>query len=104
MKYCGKVGFATTEETRPGIWKETIVERTYCGDVMDVGSRWQSSNNANDDLQISNKLSIISDPYAMQNFANIRYAEFMGSKWKVSASVSYPRLILTFGGLYNGES
>lgn len=32
----------------------------------------------------------------------MRYAEFGGVKWKVTdVKVQYPRLILTFGGIYH---
>ena len=102
-KFFGKIGFATTEETTPGVWRENILEREYYGDVFKDTRRLSSSGNLNDDVNISNELSIVSDPYAYQNFHSMRYVEFMGSKWKVSnVEVRYPRLILTLGGLYNG--
>ena len=44
------------------------------------------------------------DPYAYEKFSSIVYAEFMGAKWKVTdIEVQHPRLILTIGGLWNGE-
>ena len=46
--------------------------------------------------------SIVADPFAHENFGSIRYAEFGGVKWKVTdVKVQYPRLILTFGGIYH---
>lgn len=102
MKYCGKIGFAVTAETKPGVWKEVITERQYFGDLTNTRRRLEGSSEVIDDVAISNELSIISDPYANQNFSSIRYAEFMGTKWKITnVSVQYPRLILTFGGIYN---
>ena len=63
-----------------------------------------NSGEVNDDLNINMTLSIVADPFAYQNFHQIKYAEYMGSKWKVSSiEVQYPRLILTLGGVYNGE-
>lgn len=100
-KWFGKIGYAETEETSPGVWKEQIVEREYYGDLVRNTRRLQTADKINDDIIVSNELSIVSDPYAMNNFHLIRYVEFMGSKWKVSSvEVSYPRLILTLGGLY----
>ena len=65
--------------------------------------RLQSAEQVNDNINIANDLSIIADPYAINNFHTMRYAEFMGTKWKISnVEVQYPRLILTLGGLYNG--
>jgi len=56
----------------------------------------------NDDISISNQISIIADPFANNNFHAMKYVVFMGAKWKVSeVTVEYPRLILSIGGLYN---
>ena len=35
-KFFGKIGFANTEETSPGIWSG-VVERPYYGDVISRG-------------------------------------------------------------------
>lgn len=104
-KWFGNVGFATTVETTPGVWTEQIVPRPYYGDVIRNNRRLQSSSDKlNDNIEISNELSIVSDPYAFENFHAIRYAEFMGAKWKVtSVDVQYPRLTLSLGGVYNED-
>lgn len=105
MKYYGKIGYAVTVETAPGIWEEQITERTYAGDVIRRTTRMQNnSNNLNDDLDLSNVMSIVADPYALSHLGDIRYITWMNSKWKVS-SVEHnpPRLNLTIGGVYNGE-
>lgn len=100
-KYFGKIGYAEIEQTSPGVWREQIVEREYYGDLIRNTRRLQTADKVNDDITVSNELSIVADPYAMSNFHSIRYAEFMGAKWKISSiEVSYPRLILTLGGLY----
>lgn len=103
-KYFGTIGFAETIETTPGVWKEQIKTRQYYGDVIRNSRRLQTSDKVNDDITISNEISIVSDPYANENFHSIRYAEFMGVKWKVTTvEVNYPRLLLTLGGEYNGK-
>lgn len=103
-KFYGKVGYGITEETVPGVWEQTITEVYYYGDVVRNTMRWQSTSNLNDDLSITNQLSIIADPYAMNNIHNMRYVEWMGTLWKITnVDVEYPRLILTMGGVYNGE-
>lgn len=102
MKWYGSIGFAETVETRPGVWETQITERKYSGDILRNSRRLQSSNQVNDNVTISNQISIVADPYADGNFHSIRYVEFMGAKWKVSdIEVQYPRLVLTVGGLYN---
>ena len=103
-KWYGKIGYAETIETEPGIWEEQITERSYYGDVLT--SRWmrQSSDKVNSDINISNRISIIADPFANQNCSHMVYIEFMGAKWKITdIEVQFPRLILTIGGVYNGE-
>ena len=102
-KYFGKVGYAETVETDPGVWEEQITVREYFGDLIRNTRRLESSGNLNDDINIANEISIVADPFAYQNFHAMRYVEYMGAKWKVtSVEVRHPRLILTVGGLYNG--
>ena len=101
-KFYGPVGYAVTEEVSPGKWVENITERLYYGDVIRNTRRLTSSDKVNDDINISNEISIVADPYAMENFHLMRYVGFMGSKWKVtSVDVQFPRLILSVGGVYN---
>lgn len=102
-KFYGNIGFAETVETDPGVWVEEMIVRPYFGDVVRNARRLENSGGVNDNINVSNEISIIADPYANQNFHSIRYIEFMGTKWKVSnIDVRYPRLILTIGGVYNG--
>ena len=104
-KYFGKIGFMVTKETKPDVWEEDIEEREYSGELLRVQKRWQRSEHLNDDLAISNRLSILSDPFAYNNFHSIRYATWMGAKWKVtSVEVAYPRLLLDLGGVYNEQN
>ena len=103
-KWYGEIGFAETVETKPGVWVEQITSRNYYGDTIRNSRRLQSANQLNDNINISNQISIVADPYANNNFHSMRYAEFMGTKWKISdVEVQYPRLILTLGGVYNVE-
>lgn len=103
-KYFGKIGFMETVETRPSVWEEQITERNYYGDVLQNSRRYQSSEHRNDNLVINNRISVVLDPYACENFHKLRYVEYMGHKWKAdSVDVKYPRLIITLGGVYNGE-
>lgn len=102
-KWYGVIGYGETVQTSPGVWEDKITERTYAGDVIRNTSRWStSSNSTNDDLNINNQISIIADPFAYQNFHSMKYAEFMGTNWKITnVEVQYPRLILTIGGVFN---
>ncbi len=102
-KYYGKIGFAESVESAPGVHVEKIVERNYYGELVRNSRRLQSANQLNDNINISNEISIVADPYADKNFHMMRYIEFMGTKWKISnVEVQPPRLILTAGGVWNG--
>lgn len=105
-KFYGIIGFVTTAEDpdNPGVWGEKIVEKEYRGDLIRVTRRLQSSSNTtNDNITVSNELSIVADPYAQENMYAIRYVVFGGAKWKVeTVSVEYPRLKLSIGGIFNG--
>lgn len=103
-KFYGVIGYAETKETTPGVWEEQITEKFYYGELVRNIRRIQSSDKLNDDINVTNELSILADPFANQNFHSMRYAEFMGAKWKISnVEVQFPRLILTIGGLYNEQ-
>lgn len=102
-KYYGAIGYSETVEKVPGVWEEQIVEHNYYGEFVRNTSKFQTANQVNDNINVSNEISIIADPYANENFHAMRYIEFMGTKWKItSVEVKYPRLILTIGGVYNG--
>ena len=85
------------------MWEEQKIERQYSGELVKNTRRLESSGGVNDNINISNEVSIVADPYAYENFHAMRYIKFMGAKWKISnVEVRYPRLILTIGGVYNG--
>lgn len=104
MKWHGKIGFETMVETSPGPgkateWRPDIVEKHYYGDVNRVVKRYDSGDKVNNDISINNQFSIISDPFANENFFNMRWIEWRGVKWKVNeVTVEYPRLTVNIGG------
>ena len=103
-KYFGNIGYGVTEEIRPGVSLPTISEREYYGDIVRNVRRYENSGKVNDDLNINMTLSIVADPFAFQNFHQLKYAEYMGAKWKaVSVEPQFPRLVITLGGIWNGE-
>lgn len=105
-KFFGIVGFVKSQEDpdHPGVFVEVPTENEYGGDVIRHIRRWQGvADHTNDDVAVDSQISIISDPFAFENFSHIRYVEWLGSLWKVtSAEPQYPRILLTIGGVYNG--
>lgn len=102
-RFCGPVGFGISEqkETSPGVWEVVPNERKYYGDILVNNFRQENSGNLNDNIVISNKISIVADPYAREHFHLIKYVKWRGNAWKVvSVEERYPRLILSLGGIY----
>lgn len=101
-KWYGMIGYGRTVETFPSVFNEEVIERPYYGDIGRDTRRLQTSDKVNDDIAISNQLSIVSDPYACDNFHSMRYATYLGTKWKITdVEVQFPRLILSLGSEYN---
>lgn len=102
-KFHGKIGYATSVETAPGVWSDQVTEREYTGDVLRESKQWTRGEQVNDNLTVSNRLSIIADDFANTNIPGMKYVLWVGAYWKItSVEVQRPRLILTLGGVYNG--
>lgn len=103
-KFYGPIGYFVSEETAPGVWEDSITEHMYYGELIRNTRKLQSTDQLNDNINVANEISILADPFASENFHLMKYVGFMGAKWKISSiEVQYPRLILTIGGLYNGN-
>ena len=102
-RYYSKVGYGVAIEKAPGVW-QGVTERSYYGDVIRDYSNQLAGNKIEGDISLSSKFSILADAFAFENYSSIKYVEWMGAKWKVTAvEVQRPRLLLTVGGVYNGE-
>jgi hypothetical protein len=104
MKWCDEIGFREEVEEEPGVWVSQITSRTFYGDVLRNSWQNQQGNKINEDLSISNSISVVADPFLLNNFQKIAYVSLHGAKWRVSSvEVNYPRLTLTLGNLYLEE-
>lgn len=102
-KFHGKIGYAQTVETAPGVHQEEIVERSYYGDISRTSRRLRASDEVNPVLALENSISIVADPFARDNFVDMRYVEWAGVRWKIeTVEVQHPRLHLRLGEVYNG--
>ena len=102
-KFYGEIGYAESTETAPGVWDDIITEISYFGDVIRNTRSLQDGEKVNDDLSVSNSISIVADAYANEHFFAIRYIKWAGTLWTVSeVEVQSPRLLLRLGGVYNG--
>lgn len=107
MRFSGKVGYGESVEEPEGSgkWVTAITERTYSGDVIQISRQLNPGDKVNSDISISNMISIVADPFAVDNFVNIKYVRWAGHPWIVTdVKVQRPRLILTLGSVYNGPT
>lgn len=102
-KFRGIVGYADEHEVSPGVW-DGVRERTYSGDVVEDRQRITVGQQINGEISLKHQISIVSDAYANDHVFAIRYVKWRGGCWAVTdAVVQRPRIILTLGGMYNGE-
>jgi len=105
-KFHGFIGFVTVEEkgTAPGVYIEVLTERPCNGDILRNIRRWEGSQKVNEDLTIDNRFSILADEYAINHIHVMRYLKVNEVSWKIlSFEIQRPRIILTVGGVYNGN-
>jgi len=104
-RFYGRVGYGIPVETVPGVWIDSIIERSYFGDVIRNARNLREGEELNFDLSVQNSISIVADAYANDHFFAIRYVEWAGTLWTVSSvEVQSPRLILRLGEVYNGQT
>lgn len=102
-RFAGKIGFGQTVDKGEGVRQLEITERVYMGDVLRNSKRFEGAEKVNDNIVLSNSISVVADPYMNTHVAAIRYVEWMGALWKVTrVETQSPRLILELGGVYNG--
>ena len=103
-RFYGKIGFSTSVETRPGIFEEQYIERPYKGTVERHSRRWNSSEHLNDDISISNDISIVADSFANSHFGVMRYVRWMNQCFEIESAtidVDTHRITLSLGGVFH---
>lgn len=106
MKFAGMVGFELYSEDVPGVYKPTIVEKFYRGNIeQEVRRLYSTEETINQDINIDNRVKIVADPFAQLNYQSIKFVEHMGACWIVKTVDvrNYPSMLLYLGGVYNGE-
>jgi hypothetical protein len=102
-RFFDKVGYGIPSKLVDGVWSDSITERAYYGDILEMMTGNEEADKVNDNLRLQQRVSIVADGFALENFSRIKYVSWMGSLWTViSVRVERPRLILALGGIYNG--
>jgi hypothetical protein len=107
MRFFGDVGYGDSIETSSGsgVWTDVITEIQYFGDVIRNTRKLESGESLNDDINVSNSISIVADDFANKHFFKIKYVRWAGVLWTVTnVEVKTPRLILSLGSVYNGPT
>jgi hypothetical protein len=109
VRFSGAVGYATSTESAPGVWKEIITERTYYGDVIRNTRRLEPPSlvppERNSNIALEHSIAIVADAEAYEKYLQMRYVTWDGIKWTIiSVEVRRPRLILTVGGQWDGDT
>jgi hypothetical protein len=82
-----------------------ITERAYFGDVIRNTRQLRAGEKVNDDISVTNSISIVADSFAYTNIFAMRYIRWMGTLWVVAdVDVQSPRLLLSLGGVYHGPT
>lgn len=103
MKFYGEIGYGVAVEKAPGVWEDEIISKQYYGDVIKTLRRLEPGESVNDNLVLSNSISVVADAFLSEHFHAIRYVKWAGACWIVTTvEVQPPRLILRLGGVYNG--
>lgn len=105
-RFYGAVGYVEEVETALDTTTNKPVERMYKGDLIKNYNRSENGTDINDNIVINNQVSFIADPYASHHMYAIRYVKWRGTAWKVTSvdASNPPRLVLSLGGVYNGET
>ena len=106
-RFSGKVGYGVTQQIPEGsgIWKDVITEKQHYGDIVRNVRKMDVDGDLNNDISVSNSISIVADAFANEHFFAIRYVEWAGTRWTVTdVEVERPRLLLRLGGVYNGPT
>lgn len=106
-RFHGEVGYGDSVEQPPGsgVWVDVVEEFPYTGDVIRNSRTLESGESLNNDITVSNSISIVADEYAIAHFFNIKYVRWAGVLWTVTTvEVRSPRLVLSLGSVYNGPT
>lgn len=101
-RYTGIVGYVTEEETKPGVWSKVSRERRMHGTVLREAIVFQGAERFNKNITMQNRISLIGDTFSFDNFYNMQWITYMGTKWEINLiDIAKPRIIITLGGRWN---
>lgn len=106
-KFSGLIGYVDSVEDPPGsgVWEPIATERSLQGDILTNTRRFESGQEVNGNIVLSNRISVVADEYAIKHYFKIKYVRLEEVNWLVTTvEVQSPRLILSLGGVYVGPT
>lgn len=108
-RFYGQVGYGVSElvddPDNPGVYVDKVIERPYSGNVVRMSVRQGADGTTNRDITPRHTIEIVADEYADGHFASIKYVNWAGVLWTVTAvEVRRPRLVLSLGEVYHGPT
>lgn len=102
-KFCGNIGFVKYVEKEKGIYSPQSIEKRYFGDKIKMNQKYESTSQLNDNIRLNTSISVIADKYLRDNIGVMKYVCLDGQRWTINTidDTTYPRILLTLGGLYN---
>lgn len=84
-RFYGNIGFNVPGETAPGVWTDSYIEHhAYFGDVTrDYRNLETSGSNVNSSPNLNTIIAIVGDEFAFEHIPDMRYVEYLGSKWTI---------------------
>lgn len=98
-----KIGSATNQEVRPGIWEDVITERPALADIEQRTEAFNVEGNIIPEYRTTTSVSVLSQGAIKVNYSDLRYVLYAGVRWAPSTVVvDPPRMIIYLGEVYNG--
>jgi hypothetical protein len=105
MRYAGKIGFGQSNEVRPGVWKETITEIDYIGDVNQRTETFMLGDSTIPTYATRTSVSVLSRGFTGNDHSKMRYVTYAGQKWTIKSIVDEPpRVVIYLGEVYRGNA
>lgn len=98
------IGFGINQEVEPDIHDDDIIERQYRGEILRNARRFEQMDSLSGGVQINNQLSLLGDSFLFEHLTDIRYVTHRNQRWTATIEEQYPRITVTLGGLYNGQT
>ena len=102
-RFSDKVGYVSQGALVDGVQEVVVTERVLKGVVLETIASIQDGEKVNDDIRLQDRVEVLADAYALENFSKIKFVVRLGIPWIAqTVRVERPRIIISLGGVYHG--